>query len=102
MIEVSCTCTDRGMAVSVTGHAGYAESGNDIVCAAVSGMAQMMEYGIAGLLGFSDKIRKAKGELLIDTVDGKEAVVLIKSFYDCCTILEQQYPEHIKTKMLKR
>ena len=37
--------------LEIAGHTGYAESGSDIVCAALSTLAQTLEMGLAGVLG---------------------------------------------------
>jgi len=47
MIEIAIQRTSAGIgAVAITGHAGYAESGRDIVCAAVSGITLTAALGI--------------------------------------------------------
>lgn len=47
----------------VAGHAGYAESGSDIVCAAVSGIAQTAVLGVSELTSLDVDVKMKKGLL---------------------------------------
>jgi len=58
---------------SSAGHAGYAESGSDIVCAAVSAILQTAYLGLAEVAGLS---------LGMEMKDGYMAVILEKSLSD--------------------
>ena len=46
---------------SVSGHAGYADAGEDIVCAAVSSAVQLTANGITEILGLSASV-EAEGD----------------------------------------
>ena len=46
---------------TVSGHAGYADKGGDIVCAAVSSCVQMLEMQIAQVIGEDKASFKEKG-----------------------------------------
>ena len=48
---------ERITGFSVSGHSGYAESGADIVCAAVSAVVTMAEAAINDVLGAKAKVR---------------------------------------------
>ena len=48
---------DRITGFSVSGHSGYAEKGEDIVCAAVSAVVTMAEATINDVLGAKAKVR---------------------------------------------
>ena len=48
---------DRITGFSVSGHSGYAESGADIVCAAISAVVSMAEATINDVLGAKAKVR---------------------------------------------
>lgn len=50
-------------AVSVEGHAGYAEEGSDIVCAAVSSLAQGALLGVRKVAGIDAESRVSEGRL---------------------------------------
>ena len=51
------TQDDRITGFSVSGHSGYAESGSDIVCAAVSAVVTMAEATINDVCGGKAKVR---------------------------------------------
>ena len=55
MINVCFSRADDGFSLDVTGHAGYSSSGDDIVCAAVSGIV----YALAGYL-----VNECKGAVI--------------------------------------
>ena len=48
---------DRITGFSVSGHSGYAESGSDIVCAAISAVISMAEATINDVCGANAKVR---------------------------------------------
>ena len=48
---------DRITGFSVSGHSGYAESGSDIVCAAISAVVSMAEATINEVCGANAKVR---------------------------------------------
>lgn len=52
MLQV--TFTEDGF--QVTGHAGYAEWGQDIVCAAVSALTQTTVLGLRDVVGLGDRL----------------------------------------------
>ena len=51
------TENDRITGFSVSGHSGYAESGSDIVCAAISAVVSMAEATINDVCGAKAKVR---------------------------------------------
>ena len=53
---------DRITGFSVSGHSGYAEAGEDIVCAAVSATVTMAEATINDVCGTKAKVRVKEGE----------------------------------------
>ena len=93
MIEVSV----REDGIVVTGHAGYAEAGKDIVCAGVSTLFQTMLKSIGGLT--TDKIE-------YDIVPGASAMrfrnlsekskTLVDSFYIGVVLIAEEYPGYVK------
>ena len=58
--------------IKVTGHAGYAEEGKDIVCAAVSVLAQNLIQSIEALTGDEIKYRIEPGHMDIEYKDRSE------------------------------
>ena len=55
---------DRITGFSVSGHSGYAESGSDIVCAAITAIVTMAEATINDVCGAKAKVRVLKFLLL--------------------------------------
>ena len=56
------TENDRITGFSVSGHSGYAESGSDIVCAAISAVVTMAEATINDVCGAKAKVRVGEDE----------------------------------------
>lgn len=83
--------------IKITGHAGYADAGKDIVCASVSSIVYTSVNGIMNIdqdaIKFSDK----KDILEIKIINKSKVVnILINSMIDLLEDLENQYPENIK------
>lgn len=78
MIVVSISTTG----ITVDGHAGYAETGRDIVCAAVSALTQTLIAGIEGLtddrIGY--EIKPGKVNIVFENLS-KQAQLLVDSFF---------------------
>jgi uncharacterized protein YsxB (DUF464 family) len=82
--------------ISISGHAGYAEHGKDIVCAAVSVMAQNLIRSIEELT--EDKIEYYIGPGSINIEFGElseEARLLMDSFYIGAAMISEEYPENV-------
>ena len=89
--------------LEVTGHAGYAEAGKDIVCAAIS----MLTDALAGVLEEAEargrcmhKIRDGDGSMVITADPTMGSVTEIKAYFRMAVtgmrMLQEQYPEHIR------
>lgn len=89
--------------LEVTGHAGYAEAGKDIVCAAIS----MLTDALAGTLeeakarGRCDyKARDGDGTVIISADPTMGSIVEIKAYFRMAVtgmrMLQEQYPEYIR------
>ncbi len=84
---------------SVSGHAGYADEGEDIVCAGVSSAVVLV---LNLLEQFS-----AKGDCLVEENKlgfscqqiTKETELLIGGLYEHLTVLSEDYPKHISVKL---
>ena len=93
MIEVK-RGTDR---ITIKGHAGYADAGNDIVCAAVSALAQTLIRCIEDLT--ETKIEYDISSGWIDIKHGilsERASVLIESFFIGVYMAAEEYPDCVK------
>ena len=80
-------------------HAGYAESGSDIVCAAASALAQNTVNSIERFTEdtFSVDINEAAGELQVKLEPGysKETALLLDSLILGLQGIEEEYMEYI-------
>ena len=87
---------------SVSGHSGYAESGSDIVCAAISAVVTMAEATINEVCGAKAKVRvkdeQARVTLMLPAVcDEEETVqaVLAGMMLTLCS-MRDDYPDYIE------
>ena len=93
---------DRITGFSISGHSGYAESGADIVCAAVSAVVTMAEATINDVCGAKAKVRvkdeQARITLTLPTsCDEEEAVQAVLSGLMLTLInLREDYPDYIE------
>ena len=96
------TENDRITGFSVSGHSGYAEAGQDIVCAAVSAVVTMAEATINDVCGAKAKVRVKSEDARItltlptscDEEDAVQAVLAGMLLYLCS--LRDEYPDYIE------
>ena len=93
---------DRITGFSVSGHSGYAESGKDIICAAVSAVVTMAEATINDVCGAKAKVRVKEDDARITltlpaSCDEEESVqaVLAGMMLTLCS-LRDDYPDYIE------
>ena len=93
---------ERIVGFSVSGHSGYAEAGQDIVCAAVSAVVGMAESTINDVCGAKAKVRVKEEDARITltlpaTCDEEESVqaVLAGLLLYLCN-LRDEYPDYIE------
>lgn len=86
---------------SLSGHAGYADAGEDIVCAAVSAMANLT-VDAAEAFGAVAEITAAEEGFLSYRLDNDcgEAKKLLETFYKELEQLQEQYPKHVRVKKI--
>lgn len=90
MIEVNIT--QKGL--TVEGHAGYAETGKDIVCAAVSALTQTLIAGIERLTDDRISYEIKPGKVYIVYKDLSErAQLLVDSFFIGISEINTAYGE---------
>ena len=96
------TENERITGFSISGHSGYAEAGQDIVCAAISAVVAMAEATINDVCGAKAKVRvkeeNARITLTLPTVcDEEESVqaVLAGMLLYLCN-LRDDYPDYIE------
>ena len=93
---------DRITGFSISGHSGYAESGSDIVCAAISAVVTMAEATINDVCGAKAKVRVKDEQARITltlpvSCDEEESVqaVLAGMMLTLCG-LRDDYPDYIE------
>ena len=81
----------------VSGHAGYAEAGKDIVCAGVTALVQGLIRSIESLTSDQIQYDITPGRADIHFKDLSEAgKLLVDSFFLGICVIAQDFPEHVK------
>ena len=93
---------DRITGFTVSGHSGYAEAGQDIVCAAISAVVTMAEATINDVCGAKAKVRVKEEDARITltlpaSCDEEESVqaVLAGMMLTLCS-MRDDYPDYIE------
>lgn len=93
MIEI----TRRSDSITISGHAHYAPHGQDIVCAAVSTLAQNLIASIGVLTEDRIEYVVQSGKIDIKHGDLSEAAqLLVDSFFVGCELVANSYPANVK------
>ncbi len=87
--------------IEMEGHTGYAESGSDIVCAALSTLAQTLETGLVEVLRMkrvSSRIDKERGFMSLSwrSHDDPRISVLADAVVEMLRSMERNYPSYVK------
>lgn len=93
MIEVNV----REDGITVTGHAGYAPPGQDIVCAGISTLTQSLIKSVENLT--ADRIEYEISPGKVDIIYGdlsEKASTLVDSFFIGICMIADEYPEYIR------
>ena len=93
MIAVSV----RQDGITVTGHAGYAQSGHDIVCAAVSILTQNLIKSIEDLTDekIEYSISPGKADIKYGNLSEKSKT-LVDSFFIGICMLADEFPDYVR------
>ena len=85
----------------VQGHAGYAEQGRDIVCAAVSSAVYLTANTLTEVCGCRAEIQESEGRLSVVLTSGEEAAaqVTLKGLRLHLEGLQAQYPTYIQLQL---
>lgn len=85
---------DNEFIVECRGHAGYADAGNDIVCAGISTLVQAL---VSYLPEAADTFnaRLDKGEVFV-TAKGRDAFICYKMMMEGLRLIESSFPQHIE------
>ena len=83
--------------ITISGHAGYAEAGKDIVCAGVTALMQMLTNSIEDLTSDTIKYDIIPGRADIHFKDLSEAgKLLVDSFFLGICMIADDFPEYVK------
>ena len=103
MIDAQFEQSARGFeAFSVRGHAGYADAGEDVVCAAVSSAVMLTANGVTQCAGVPAQVEE--GENLISCRLPKESgqgPLFLEALWLHLTCLQEQYPAFIRVRVEK-
>ena len=93
---ITVTITDRGL--TVDGHAGYAKTGNDIICAAVSALTQGLIHSLSALTDDEISYEIASGHVDIRYENlSEKGKLLIDSFFIAISDIQLTYGnEYVK------
>ena len=93
---------DRITGFSVSGHSGYAESGADIICAAISAVVTMAEATINDVCGAKAKVRVKEEDARVTltlpaSCDEEESVqAVLAGMLLTLVQLRDDYPDYIE------
>jgi uncharacterized protein len=102
MLEVRFYRDERGRlaGLSASGHAEFAEYGEDVVCAAVSAILQAARLGVADFAGGAVRVRQQPGELELTWPEAereRESIVAIVSAAELAVEqIARRYPSHVR------
>lgn len=94
MITIIYDEKEKDMILQASGHAGYAEKGSDIVCAAVSALMQTLAYSVDG-----GTVTRSQDDCNILTVQAEQSFDNMAKFElvtDGLMLLSKQYPENVQ------
>ena len=96
MITVKLFCKDgKVTGVFTSGHSGMAESGSDLLCAAVSTLVQTAYLAISDIYGKVDYTKK-DGHFKFDVPGDHDAQVIIRAMQVGLQDLSSGYPQNLK------
>ena len=91
---------DNARWMMVSGHAGYAESGKDIVCAGVSITAQGLAATLCQVEGVVCNVSKNAESLYVYCQSTEETKCYVDAVFDMARtsleMLAEEYPNHVK------
>ena len=98
MIKIRFTHSDGNLvAFSLSGHSGFAEQGEDIVCAAVSSAAYMTANTLTEIMGLDPDISLSDGKMSVklSSAETLKAQDILRGFSLHMDELSKQYPDNI-------
>lgn len=95
MIEVRI----RPERIEISGHAGYAEPGKDIVCAGVTALTQTLIQSIENLTDDKIEYRISPGKVEVECRNlSEKSKTLVDSFFVGICLITEEFPEHVKVR----
>lgn len=95
MIEVRI----RPERIEISGHAGYAEYGKDIVCAGVTALTQTLIQSIENLTDDKIEYRISPGKAEIEYRNlSEKSKTLVDSFFVGICLIAEEFPEYVKVR----
>ena len=96
-----CFSLDRGLITGfrVSGHSGYAPSGYDIVCAAVSSAVRLVECAISDVMGLHPLVQVGEADVHLSLPSSDEAMQcqdLLRALQLHIRALVKEYPKYIE------
>ncbi|MBR0509761.1 MAG: ribosomal-processing cysteine protease Prp [Clostridia bacterium] len=98
MIKASFSIHGDSAAFQITGHAEYAEPGQDIVCAAVSSAAYFAANTVTEILRVPAEVEEKAGSMRLAFSDSAAAADIVRGLLLHLENLEAQYPAFISVK----
>lgn len=91
----------RILGIEIRGHAGFAEKGEDIVCAGLSTVIQALDIGLSEVLGRTDievqkNPEKAFMSVFLDGPEEKCATVLMQTAARSLWAIAESHPSHVR------
>ena len=96
MIKAEFSIRGADASFTVSGHSGSAESGRDIVCAAVSSAAFMAANTITEILGVDASAEADDGYMNVSFVNSEAAADIVRGLELHLEQLSRQYPQFVK------
>lgn len=94
MITIIYDEKEKNMILQASGHAGYAEKGSDIVCAAVSALMQTLAYSVDG--GTVTRSQDDCNTLTVQAEQSFDNMAKFELVTDGLMLLAKQYPENVR------
>lgn len=92
---------DRVVGFTAQGHSGYAETGSDIVCAAVTSAIRMTECAVNDVLGLEASVKVREDSVSLRLPGGlsqsneSTCQTLLTALMLYLTELHEEYPQHV-------
>lgn len=88
---------DRLTGFECSGHAGFAQAGNDIVCAAVSVLAYTCVNALESVAGVKPLVKASSGRMILALPrgSGRDAQVIMKTLRQGLRDVKDAYPDHL-------